>query len=121
MMSQTPKSDEPRLPHTGTAPEAEAQAAPVVARPLAHCLRCGYQWFARVSQPAQCPHCHSTLWNTPRAQQLEGKPAPTRKGKRRGGSFTPESSARANAIKAGLSEEVPQDAHQSAREASDDS
>ena len=105
MMSQTPKSNEPRLPHTNAAPEETVQAAPVVARPLAHCLRCGYQWFARVAQPSQCPHCHSALWNTPRAQKLKGKPAPTRKGKRRGGSFTPETSARANAIKAQIAQE----------------
>ncbi len=54
---------------------------------LAKCLRCGFEWLPRKASPAQCAHCRSSLWNVPRAQQLPGKPAPTRKGKPRGRAF----------------------------------
>ena len=83
MMSQTPHEIEGR------------SGVPVVEREAAVCLRCGYQWFPRVENPARCPHCSSSLWNTERAQQLPGKPAPTRKGKMRGIAFNSETGRRA--------------------------
>lgn len=51
---------------------------------LAKCLRCDFEWLPRKANPVKCPHCGTPLWNVPRAQQLPGKPAPTRKGKPRG-------------------------------------
>ena len=54
---------------------------------LCKCLRCEHEWAARVESPVRCPSCGSVLWNTERAQQLAGKPAPTRKGAARGKSF----------------------------------
>ena len=83
MMSQTPSETNAR------------SGVPLVERPAAVCLRCGWQWFPRVEHPARCPHCSSALWNTPRAQQLPGKPAPTRKGKARGAAFNSETGTRA--------------------------
>ena len=56
---------------------------------LARCLRCGNEWLPRVPDPVACPRCKSRLWNVPRAQQLPGKPAPTRKGKPRGKPLQP--------------------------------
>ena len=72
-----------------TAPLPEDEQAPSVTRAvtLAKCLRCGFEWLPRKAKPAQCAHCRSSLWNVPRAQQLPGKPAPTRKGKPRGRAF----------------------------------
>ena len=99
MMSQSPPSNSCAPSSTGVQPKPKA------GRQAQTCLRCGYEWFSRVQNPSQCPSCHSVLWNTPRAQQLEGKPAPTRKGKARGGSFTPKTSERANRIKAELAAE----------------
>ena len=64
-------------------------------RHTAHCGRCGFDWFPRVAEPVRCPDCGSTLWNTPRAQQLPGKPAPTRKGAPRGAQFTSTTAAKA--------------------------
>ncbi len=55
---------------------------------LAKCLRCGFEWLPRKANPVKCPHCQTILWNVPRAQQLPGKPAPTRKGKPRGKAFS---------------------------------
>ena len=79
-----------------TSPASEEPiGVPVVEREAAVCLRCGYQWFPRVENPAKCPHCSSPLWNTERAQQLPGKPAPTRKGKARGATFDSEAATRA--------------------------
>ena len=71
---------------------AEANQTSSVTRAvtLARCLRCGFEWLPRVEKPAQCARCRSTLWNVPRAQQLPGKPAPTRKGKPRGRAFVPD-------------------------------
>lgn len=54
---------------------------------LCQCLRCGNEWAPRVPNPVRCPACGSVLWNTERAQQLAGKPAPTRKGAARGKPF----------------------------------
>ncbi len=86
------------LLHRGAAPEPGARTAasteeaqnPSVTRvvTLAKCLRCGFEWLPRKASPGQCAHCRSALWNVPRAQQLPGKPAPTRKGKPRGRAFT---------------------------------
>jgi DNA-directed RNA polymerase subunit M/transcription elongation factor TFIIS len=35
------------------------------------CLRCGHRWETRkkTGLPAQCPHCKSPYWNTPRQYQ----------------------------------------------------
>lgn len=55
---------------------------------LAKCLRCGFEWLPRVQHPVKCPHCKTDLWNVPRANNWDGKPAPTRKGKPRGKPFT---------------------------------
>lgn len=65
---------------------------------LAKCLRCGGEWIPRVAVPAKCPHCFSSLWNVERAQQLPGKPAPTRKGKPRGAGFSSGADVRRNKI-----------------------
>jgi predicted Zn-ribbon and HTH transcriptional regulator len=29
------------------------------------CLRCDYDWTARVKRPKQCPLCKSLKWNVP--------------------------------------------------------
>ena len=108
MMSQSPPSNPARL----CAPSNES-VRQKPQRQVRLCLRCGYEWFSRVQNPSQCPSCHSVLWNTERAQQLPGKPAPTRKGKARGGSFTPKTSERANRIKAELAAEKEETAEPS--------
>lgn len=95
-------------PHIMTDDDA-LNVAPPIELPRAHCLRCGNDWVPRVSRPSRCPKCASVLWNTPRAQKLPGKPAPTRKGKRRGGSFTSETATQAVAIReAKRAQEEPQ-------------
>ena len=30
------------------------------------CLRCNYEWDARVKKPRQCPYCKSPYWNIAR-------------------------------------------------------
>lgn len=55
---------------------------------LAKCIRCGFEWMPRKATPARCAGCHSPFWNVPRAQQLPGKPAPTRLCKPRDKAFT---------------------------------
>lgn len=69
---------------------APGEASVVRAVTLAHCLRCGFEWLPRKEHPVRCGRCRSPLWNVPRAQQLPGKPAPTRKGKPRGKGFSSE-------------------------------
>lgn len=32
------------------------------------CLRCGYEWFSKLSNPVVCPGCHTYLWNRPYAR-----------------------------------------------------
>lgn len=27
------------------------------------CLRCGYEWIPRISDPRQCPKCRSMRWD----------------------------------------------------------
>lgn len=51
---------------------------------LAKCLRCGFEWLPRTANPVKCAGCGTPLWNQPYAQNLPGKPAPTRKGLPRG-------------------------------------
>ncbi len=74
--------------HLEEAPALEAPGAgdTTVTRAvtLARCLRCSFEWMPRVASPSHCARCKTSLWNVPRAQQLPGKPAPTRKGKPRG-------------------------------------
>lgn len=47
------------------------------------CKRCDHKWTPRrLSEgalPVACPHCYSRDWNTPRAYQKAGKPAPARR------------------------------------------
>ena len=74
-------------PLSSVQPRSESAVSRVVT--LAKCLRCGFEWLPRVENPAQCARCRSGLWNVPRAQQLPGKPAPTRKGKPRGRALVP--------------------------------
>jgi DNA-directed RNA polymerase subunit RPC12/RpoP len=75
----------------GQAPALEDRtpdtASIVRAVTLAKCLRCDFEWLPHKEQPVRCGRCRSSLWNVPRAQQLPGKPAPTRKGKPRGIAF----------------------------------
>lgn len=51
---------------------------------LAKCLRCGFEWMPRTTNPTKCAKCRTPLWNVPYAVNKAGKPAPTRKGKPRG-------------------------------------
>ena len=82
-LDQTPKA----LPDTAPlSPGGESSVTRLVT--LAKCLRCGFEWLPRVQNPVKCPSCKTDLWNVPRAQNLPGKPAPTRKGKPRGKSFS---------------------------------
>jgi len=30
------------------------------------CLRCGYEWKSKVSNPRCCPNCHSYRWDKPK-------------------------------------------------------
>ncbi len=32
-------------------------------KPLLRCLRCGYEWAARVEKPKACPECKDRRWN----------------------------------------------------------
>ena len=32
------------------------------------CCKCGWQWYARVQQPAECPACKSRGWNGERKE-----------------------------------------------------
>ncbi|HEX8464773.1 MAG TPA: hypothetical protein VF627_09180 [Abditibacterium sp.] len=87
---------------------APNEASVVRAVTLAHCLRCGFEWLPRKEHPVRCGRCRSPLWNVPRAQQLPGKPAPTRKGKARGKSFSPEYNPRkSDAVHQSQSSDLP--------------
>ena len=33
------------------------------------CLRCGYEWLARVVSPLVCPKCGSRNWNKTREEE----------------------------------------------------
>lgn len=70
---------------TSVSPSSESSITRLVT--FAKCSRCDFEWLPRVQNPVKCPHCKTDLWNVPRAQNLPGKPAPTRKGKARGKSF----------------------------------
>ena len=40
-----------------------------------HCYRCGHLWTPRYAvAPKQCPHCHSSKWNTPPLAPTEPLP-----------------------------------------------
>lgn len=86
-MSQiTTRENLENMPLAPTQPSGENAVNRVVT--LAKCLRCGFEWMPRAANPVKCAGCGTPLWNVPRAQQLPGKPAPTRKGKPRGKPLT---------------------------------
>ena len=35
-------------------------------KPDTKCKRCGWEWYKRTVSPAQCPHCKSLKWQTPK-------------------------------------------------------
>ena len=39
---------------------------------MKRCIRCGWEWEAKVENPAQCPKCHSPLWNKERRVGRQG-------------------------------------------------
>lgn len=48
------------------------------------CLRCGWRWLARKSEPpAVCPHCHSPNWDVSRKNKRRFLPAGCPKSKGR--------------------------------------
>ena len=82
-MSQITTRD--NLENTPLAPVQSGEASSINrVVTLAKCLRCGFEWMPRSAHPVKCAGCGTPLWNVPYAQQLPGKPAPTRKGKPRG-------------------------------------
>ena len=38
------------------------------------CLRCGYDWLPRVTDPKRCPGCRSYRWNTKRTNRQGMRP-----------------------------------------------
>ena len=86
-------------PHPTFSSVRSVAATASTRRSLATCTRCGYEWFTRTKIPVRCPNCKSTYWNQPRTYKLDGKPAPTRKAKARGATFSSETAQEAANIR----------------------
>ncbi len=37
------------------------------------CMKCDYEWVARVEKPKRCPNCQTKNWNTVDPQALRDK------------------------------------------------
>lgn len=84
-MTSIPTRDPKEAPVANASNDTGSSVSRVVT--FAKCLRCEFEWLPRKATPVKCPNCQSALWNVPRANRKEGKPAPTRKGKPRGRSM----------------------------------
>ena len=41
--------------------------------PVCECLKCGWKWQPRVSEPRMCPNCRTLRWDEPKKDNGDGQ------------------------------------------------